>query len=68
MGLSYDNLRAGMKDAREQIERADSICDDIAEILVGRLRAARISNHVLIALKRELKFYNIQQRRWREPE
>lgn len=67
MGNKWDEMRAVYKEAEMQIQSADAIIEDMAKMLVGRLRKIN-SYHGGIALqrlKRELRAFNIQTRRWK---
>ncbi len=60
----FDEMRAAMKEAGAQIRAADLVADEMATMLIGRLRKVK-SSYVLNKLKRELKNYNMNTRSWK---
>jgi hypothetical protein len=64
----WDTMRTAYKEAETTIKAADFMIADMAEMIVGRLK--QIDNTywngtVLSKLKRELRDFNIQTKRWR---
>ncbi len=57
-------MRAEVDSARITMRAADNVANDLASILVGRLRHVGISN--LKKLKKELRDYNIHTGQWKE--
>jgi hypothetical protein len=65
----WDEMREAIKEAEITMRAADSMALDLAKILVGRLRKIDTSwyagGRILGDLKRELRDFNIQTRRWK---
>lgn len=64
MENTYDTFRKAMGEARQVNAAADSIANDMAEALEGRLR--KVSTWKLRRLKRELSQFNSHTRKWKE--
>lgn len=62
MSNKWDEMRAAYVDAKIQVKAADAIADDMAGMMVGRLR--RVNQYTLVNLKKELKSFNIHTGRW----
>ena len=58
----YDQMRSAMRAARAQLGAADTVANDLAELLEGRLR--KVSVYRLQKLKRELKGFNAKTKVW----
>jgi len=65
MSNAFDDVRAALELAKFQLEAADSVANNMAKLLVGRLRKVGSAN-ALAALKRELHDYNIQTNKWKD--
>jgi hypothetical protein len=63
MGNKWDEVRAAYYEAKNQLDAADSICNDMAEMLCGRL--LKVSSYELKKLKRELRDFNIHTGVWK---
>lgn len=63
--MNWDDMRAAFADAKRTVDQADSIADDMARMLVGRLRKVG-SDYTLKKLKRELAAYDAHTKRWKE--
>lgn len=63
MSNKFDEMKQAVWDAENTLYHADRVASDIAKLLRGRLRKCMASD--LEALKRELKDFNIQTRRWK---
>lgn len=59
-------MREVINQARQTIEAADNVANDIAYILKNRLRSGRVSASTLIALKKELANFNMHTGRWKD--
>jgi hypothetical protein len=57
---------AAMQEAREIINRSDHVANDMADLLAGRLRSARIRGHILAKLKQELRNFDMRTRTWKD--
>lgn len=64
MSNPFDDVRTAVVQAEEQLRAADGTATDLARLLKGRLRHVRYSGH-LVALKRELRDFNIHTRGWK---
>lgn len=62
MSNPFDEMRAGMAQAREQLHAADTFANQMAGILKGRLR--HVDRYTLRDLKRELAHYNARTGKW----
>ena len=62
----WDEMREAYREAEVQIRAADAVAVDMAAMLRGRLRAFRgtLAEEVLAALKRELRDFNANTKRW----
>jgi hypothetical protein len=56
-------MRAAYVEAEETVRAADGIVNSMAKMLIGRLRKANPS--LCVALKRELRDFNISTKRWK---
>lgn len=65
MGNKFDEMRQAISEARITFEAADSIAEDMANLLRGRLRMVS-SGSTLCHLKRELRNFNMHTREWKE--
>lgn len=63
--MNWDDFRAAHNQAQLTIRQADSIAEDMARLLVGRLRKVG-SDCTLKKLKRELAAYDAHTKRWKE--
>lgn len=59
----FDEMKVAIREAEATVKAADSIADDMARILRGRLRTVHGWN--LRALKRELADFNANTREWK---
>jgi hypothetical protein len=64
MSNQFDEFRAAMREAKTTMWAADSIAEDMADSLRGRLR--KVSIYTLKKLKRELSQFNANTGRWKE--
>lgn len=58
----FDQVRVAVSQARSQMRAADSVVNDLADLLEGRLR--KVSVYRLQKLKRELKGFNAKTKTW----
>ncbi len=66
MSNKWEEMRSAYKQAEQQIKAADNVVVDMARMIKGRLRTfAYFDCDVLAALKKELRDFNIQTRRWK---
>jgi len=68
--MNYRELREGIESAEMTVRTADNAANDMAKILVGRLRSVAKSDdwwdhEVLVKLKKELSQYNAKKREWK---
>lgn len=66
MSDTYQQMRQAMFEARQQMSAADSVADDMANMICGRLR--KVNPYYLKKLKRELQSFNAHTGRWKEDE
>lgn len=64
MSNAYDEMRAGMAEARSYMKAADQYANQMADMLKGRLR--NCSAYHLAALKKELRDFNMHTGQWKE--
>ncbi len=64
MANKFDEVRAAIEDAEYTLCAADVMAETMARILQGRLRKVK-NYHVLRALKRELKNYDMRTGEWK---
>jgi hypothetical protein len=60
--MNTEDMRHAVQVANNTLAAADNVANDLARLLVGRLR--RVSPYRLEQLKRELKNFNIHTGRW----
>ena len=60
----WDDMREAVQDANSTLDAADSVVDDLAYMLKGRLNKVS-RGWVLSLLKKELKRWNIHTEQWR---
>lgn len=58
----FDQMRAAMSEAKSTMRAADAVVDQMAEMLIGRLR--QCSPYYLKKLKREISGFNAHTRQW----
>jgi len=62
--MDFDTMKASIREARRTMEVSDAVAEDIAFILVGRLRKVRSTTY-LRALKKELANFDMTTGRWK---
>lgn len=65
MANKFDEMRAAVSDAESTLRAADSVVNDLARLLKGRLRKVD-SGYLLAALKNELKDFNAHTKTWKD--
>lgn len=66
MPNAFDEVRQQVEIARFQLQAADKVAFNMAELLMGRLR--HVDNaRVLSALKRELRDFDMVTGKWKRP-
>ena len=63
--MNYNEMQMAIEDAERTLYQADRAAGVIAHLMIGRLRKVG-SQWVLVALKKELKNYNMQTGQWRD--
>lgn len=63
MDNPFDAMRAAVAEADRVSRAGDDFAANIARFIVGRLR--RVPRTVLVELKRELRQFDAQQKRWK---
>jgi hypothetical protein len=63
MGNKWDEMRAAYQEAETTIRAADSMVEDMAKMIVGKLKTINRA-YILKRLKRELRSFNINTGRW----
>lgn len=66
--MNIDEMRQAVVDAENILLRVDLVTEDLAKLLVGRLRKIPRTwrnTNVLCSLKRELQNFNITTKRWK---
>ena len=61
--MQWQDFWAAFADAENTLAKADEIANQMARILVRRLR--RVDGYLLENLKRELRSYNMQTGEWK---
>lgn len=61
---TFDQMRQAVYEARATLNAADSVANDLAELLRDRLR--KVSPYRLAALKRELQAFDAHKKQWKE--
>lgn len=62
--MNWDDFRVAFQEAENTMRQCDNIANDMAKIIVGRLRKSNVRGSVLASLKRELKKFNIHTQEW----
>jgi len=62
---AFTEMREAVNEAGVQLRAADTYSNDMAKLLIGRLRNVK-GYDVLKDLKRELSHYNAQTGRWKD--
>jgi len=62
--MNWDDFRQAFSAARNTMNQADHIANDIADMLDGRLK--KVSGYRLAKLKRQLRDFNIHTGEWRD--
>lgn len=61
----FDEMRAAVAEAKTVLAAADGIAGTMAHLLKGRLRNVA-NEQTLVELKRELKSFNANTKKWEE--
>jgi hypothetical protein len=61
--MNWDDMNKAMGDAKAAFKRADNVANEMARLMVGRLRKCNPST--LRRLKRELRDFNMTTGEWR---
>lgn len=64
--MNITEIRAARQQAMYDIEKADEAVRMVAHLISGRLEVAGVQGHILSALKKELKNYNMTTHEWKE--
>jgi bifunctional ADP-heptose synthase (sugar kinase/adenylyltransferase) len=64
--MKTQEMRRALEEARTTFRAADNVANDLASILVGRLKSSNVSSTTLRQLKLELRNFNMQTYRWKE--
>lgn len=62
--MDFDTMKASIREAKRTMEVADAVAEDIAYLLIGRLRKVN-SGTALRALKKEIANYDMTTGRWK---
>jgi hypothetical protein len=62
--MNWDDFRQAFNTARNTMDQADRVANDMADMLDGRLR--KVSGYRLAKLKRQLRDFNIHTGNWNE--
>jgi hypothetical protein len=65
--MNFQEAYDAINDAKETIRQGDLAAKQLAGLLVGRLRVAHVPPYVLGQLKKELRDFNTQTSRWKDP-
>lgn len=63
--MTIDEAANAIRSARQQIILAEQAAQQVSNLLAGRLKALRVNDDTLTALKKELRDYNIHTREWK---
>jgi hypothetical protein len=63
MSNPFDEIRSAMSQAKAQLRAADSVANDMAELLIGRLE--NVSVWRLAKLKKELSRFDAHRKVWK---
>lgn len=61
----FDEMRRAVVEAGDTLRAADSVANDLAWLLKGRLRHVG-NTYTLTALKRELRDFDLTKRAWKD--
>lgn len=65
MSNAFDEVRTAVEQAQFQLQAADHVATNMAQLLRGRMR--KVGSHAaLTALKKELADYNIHTGKWKD--
>lgn len=64
--MNYKDICDARAEAEKDIRLADMAVQQVAMLIVNRLRSSGVSGHELAALKRELKGFNMQNWAWKD--
>jgi hypothetical protein len=63
--VNYSDAFLAIADARRTVANGDIIIRELAALMVGRLRTADIHSQKLVALKRELRDFDCNTKKWK---
>ena len=63
--MKWDEFCSSVDDAELIVRRGDRAVEKLGRLMVGRLRSCEVPCHVLEALKKELRDYNIKTGQWK---
>jgi len=61
--MNIHEMQQAVRDAKNTLSSADSQAEDMARILIGRLKKVG-NSHILSTLKKELRTWNIHTGQW----
>jgi len=62
--MNIFEMRSEVRNAKQTLDNADNVANEMAHILRGRLR--KVSPYVLKALKKELRSFNAHTQSWKD--
>lgn len=62
--MNWDDFRQAFNTARNTMNQADSVANEMADMLDGRLR--KVSGYRLEKLKRQLRDFNMHTGQWKD--
>lgn len=65
MSNIFDDMRRAVQDAKVTLRAADSVAEQLGELLKGRMRMIKNSG-LLVVLKRELQDFDAHKKEWKK--
>jgi len=64
--MTYDEARQAFHAARRSIDAANSMTDDMAALIAGRLQTGKVGSLTLNKLKKELRRWDMHRMCWKD--
>ena len=62
----FDQMREAVTEAQTTFRACDAYTGSMAKMISGRLKKARVPDHILCDLKKELKNFNMHTGCWKD--
>jgi len=64
--MKFSEMKDAIADAKNTMRHAEIVTEEMAGLIVGRLRSGKVSGNILKALKAELQDFNATTYLWKD--